>query len=94
MADTVIILLSVFAVFIPALMLPGPDFVAVVRSSMAKGTSGSCSATVRIKAMGEFSAGRFRKAASRDLIFRRLLRHQTPRYPPISESTSLWRCFR
>jgi threonine efflux protein len=32
------ILISVFAVFIPALMLPGPDFVAVVRSSMTYGT--------------------------------------------------------
>ncbi len=33
-----IVLATVFAVFIPALMLPGPDFVAVVRSSMAHGT--------------------------------------------------------
>lgn len=33
-----LVLLTVFAVFIPALMLPGPDFVAVVRSSMAHGT--------------------------------------------------------
>jgi len=38
-----VVLLSVFAVFIPALMLPGPDFVAVVRSSMTHGTrSGLC----------------------------------------------------
>ncbi|WP_202797865.1 LysE family translocator [Aurantimonas manganoxydans] len=29
---------SVFAVFIPALMLPGPDFVAVVRSAMTRGS--------------------------------------------------------
>ena len=35
-----VILLRVFAVFIPALLLPGPDFVAVVRSSM---TYGKCS---------------------------------------------------
>ncbi|KGF68786.1 threonine transporter [Hoeflea sp. BAL378] len=28
---------GVFAIFIPALMLPGPDFIAVVRSSMARG---------------------------------------------------------
>ncbi len=35
--DAAIVLISVFAIFIPALMLPGPDFVAVVRSSMAHG---------------------------------------------------------
>ena len=35
--DASIILISVFGIFIPALMLPGPDFVAVVRSSMTKG---------------------------------------------------------
>lgn len=33
-----LILIGVFAVFIPALILPGPDFVAVVRSSMTHGT--------------------------------------------------------
>lgn len=37
--EAIIVLISVFAVFIPALMLPGPDFIAVVRSSMAKGTA-------------------------------------------------------
>ncbi len=36
--DASIILISVFGIFIPALMLPGPDFVAVVRSSMTRGT--------------------------------------------------------
>ena len=36
--DSVLILISVFAIFIPALILPGPDFVAVVRSSMTHGT--------------------------------------------------------
>ena len=36
--DPAIILLGVSAIFIPALILPGPDFVAVVRSSMTKGT--------------------------------------------------------
>ena len=36
--DAAIILISVFAIFIPALILPGPDFVAVVRSSMSRGT--------------------------------------------------------
>jgi threonine/homoserine/homoserine lactone efflux protein len=29
--DYALVLISVFAVFIPALLLPGPDFVAVVR---------------------------------------------------------------
>ncbi|MEM6462811.1 MAG: LysE family translocator [Pseudomonadota bacterium] len=33
-----LILASVFAIFIPALILPGPDFIAVVRSSMTRGT--------------------------------------------------------
>lgn len=33
-----IALVGVFAIFIPALMLPGPDFIAVVRSSMSRGT--------------------------------------------------------
>jgi RhtB (resistance to homoserine/threonine) family protein len=36
--DSLLVLISVFAVFIPALILPGPDFVAVVRSSMTHGT--------------------------------------------------------
>jgi threonine efflux protein len=36
--DYALVLISVFAVFIPALLLPGPDFVAVVRSSMTRGT--------------------------------------------------------
>ena len=36
--DASIILLSVFGIFIPALILPGPDFVAVVRSSLTRGT--------------------------------------------------------
>ncbi len=37
--EPVVVLITVFAVFIPALLLPGPDFVAVVRSSLAYGTS-------------------------------------------------------
>ena len=37
--DTTFVLVSVFAIFIPALVLPGPDFVAVVRSSMGRGTA-------------------------------------------------------
>jgi RhtB (resistance to homoserine/threonine) family protein len=36
--DYALVLIGVFAVFIPALILPGPDFVAVVRSSMTRGT--------------------------------------------------------
>ena len=36
--DHALVLIGVFAIFIPALMLPGPDFVAVVRSSMTYGT--------------------------------------------------------
>lgn len=36
--DNAFVLISVFAIFIPALILPGPDFVAVVRSSMTHGT--------------------------------------------------------
>lgn len=36
--DYAIVLIGVFAIFIPALILPGPDFVAVVRSSMTYGT--------------------------------------------------------
>lgn len=36
--DPILVLFGVFAVFIPALMLPGPDFVAIVRMSMTKGT--------------------------------------------------------
>ncbi|WP_339630725.1 LysE family transporter [uncultured Sneathiella sp.] len=38
MMDITLILLSVFGIFIPALMLPGPDFIGVVRSSMTGGT--------------------------------------------------------
>ncbi|MDF2368369.1 LysE family translocator [Sneathiella sp.] len=36
--DATLILLSVFGIFIPALMLPGPDFIGVVRSAMTGGT--------------------------------------------------------
>jgi threonine/homoserine/homoserine lactone efflux protein len=32
-----VVLISVFAIFIPALILPGPDFIGVVRSSMTHG---------------------------------------------------------
>lgn len=37
--ELMFVLASVFAVFIPALLLPGPDFVAVVRSSMTRGAA-------------------------------------------------------
>lgn len=36
--DWTLTIVAVFAIFIPALILPGPDFVAVVRSSIAEGT--------------------------------------------------------
>lgn len=37
--EAIAILVAVFAIFIPALILPGPDFVAVVRASLARGTA-------------------------------------------------------
>lgn len=43
-----VVLISVFAVFIPALLLPGPDFVAVVRSSMTHGTRAGLLTTVGV----------------------------------------------
>ena len=45
-----IVLISVFAIFIPALMLPGPDFVAVVRSSMTRGTMAGLLTTIGVSA--------------------------------------------
>ena len=43
--DPIITFVSVFAIFIPALILPGPDFVAVVRTAMVRGASaGVCCA--------------------------------------------------
>jgi threonine efflux protein len=36
--DPVFVLFSIFGIFLPALILPGPDFVAVVRSSIRGGT--------------------------------------------------------
>ncbi len=44
----ILVLVSVFAIFIPALMLPGPDFVAVVRSSMTKGASAGLLTTLGV----------------------------------------------
>ena len=46
--DYTSILVGVFAIFIPALMLPGPDFVAVVRSSMTLGTRGGLLTTLGV----------------------------------------------
>lgn len=46
--DFLVVFLSVFAVFIPALLLPGPDFVAVVRSSMTRGTRAGLATTVGV----------------------------------------------
>lgn len=43
-----VVFISVFAVFIPALLLPGPDFVAVVRSSMTRGTRAGLATTVGV----------------------------------------------
>lgn len=48
--DAAIILISVFAIFIPALMLPGPDFVAVVRTSMTQGTTAGLFTTLGVTA--------------------------------------------
>ncbi|MEX3008631.1 LysE family translocator [Hoeflea sp. TYP-13] len=45
---SLLILASVFAIFIPALVLPGPDFIAVVRSSMTKGTSAGLLTTLGV----------------------------------------------
>lgn len=43
-------LIPVFAVFIPALMLPGPDFVAVVRSAMTHGARAGLMTTLGVTA--------------------------------------------
>lgn len=48
--DAAIVLISVFAIFIPALMLPGPDFVAVVRTSMTRGTGAGLLTTLGVSA--------------------------------------------
>ena len=44
----ILILASVFAIFIPALMLPGPDFIAVVRSAMTRGTAAGLMTTLGV----------------------------------------------
>jgi threonine/homoserine/homoserine lactone efflux protein len=42
------VLLPVFAIFIPALILPGPDFIGVVRSSMTRGKAGGLRTTMGV----------------------------------------------
>src|SRR6478736_1482597 len=42
------VLISVFAIFIPALILPGPDFIGVVRSPMTRGTRAGLLTTVGV----------------------------------------------
>lgn len=52
-----IVLAAVFAVFIPALMLPGPDFVAVVRSSMGHGARAGLLTTLGVSVgLGMYAA--------------------------------------
>jgi threonine efflux protein len=46
--DYAFVLIPVFAVFLPALILPGPDFVAVVRSSMTYGTRAGLMTTLGV----------------------------------------------
>ena len=46
--NPMILLASVFIIFIPALMLPGPDFIAVVRSSMTRGAAAGIWTTLGI----------------------------------------------
>jgi threonine/homoserine/homoserine lactone efflux protein len=41
-------LIPVFGLFIPALILPGPDFIGVVRSSMTRGAAGGLRTTVGV----------------------------------------------
>ena len=51
------VFVSVFAIFIPALMLPGPDFIAVVRSSMARGARAGLLTTLGVTLGLGFYAG-------------------------------------
>lgn len=48
--EHIFVLIAVFGVFLPALMLPGPDFVAVVRSSMRHGARAGLMTTVGVSA--------------------------------------------
>ncbi|AKI01272.1 putative threonine efflux protein [Hoeflea sp. IMCC20628] len=55
--DWTLAFVSVFAIFIPALMLPGPDFIGVVRSSMARGTRAGLMTTLGVTIGLGFYAG-------------------------------------
>lgn len=55
--DPLLTLAAVFAIFIPALMLPGPDFVAVVRASMTRGTAAGLLTTCGVTIGLGFYAG-------------------------------------
>jgi threonine efflux protein len=46
--EPIVVLLSIFGIFLPALMLPGPDFVAVVRSSIKGGTRAGLMTTLGV----------------------------------------------
>jgi threonine efflux protein len=46
--DIARILLPVFGIFIPALILPGPDFIGVVRSAMTRGSAGGLKTTAGV----------------------------------------------
>jgi threonine/homoserine/homoserine lactone efflux protein len=46
--DAIATLVPIFAVFIPALILPGPDFVGVVRSSLTRGTTAGLLTTLGV----------------------------------------------
>ena len=43
-----LLLAGVFSIFIPALLLPGPDFIAVVRSSMTRGPASGLMTTLGV----------------------------------------------
>lgn len=55
--DPLLTLIGVFAIFIPALILPGPDFVAVVRSSMTRGAAAGMKTSIGVAAgLGLYAA--------------------------------------
>ena len=55
--QSVLPLLGVFAVFSPALMLPGPDFVAVVRNTIARGRAAGIMTALGVSLGITFYAG-------------------------------------
>ena len=46
--EAIAVLIAVFAIFIPALILPGPDFIAVVRSSTTRGSRAGLMTTIGV----------------------------------------------